>query len=148
MICKKCNMQNEDGYKFCQECGALLEQVENQGESEENMEKREPFVSPNTVYQVPPVMNPYYPMPPKQFTWGDICTVTGFVASLFGIFWFSVILCPVGLGLSICGFLKNRTKGLAVAGIVVSFISIIIKIGYILYTSRILPEWLTSGVFG
>ena len=149
MICSKCHASNDDSYKFCEKCGALLEHTAEVKPEENRVPQggNNP-VNPNTIYRVPPVQNMYHPMPPKPFTWGDVCTVTGFVASLFGIFWFSVILCPIGLGLSIAGFLRNRTKGLAVAGIVVSFISIIIKIGYILYTSNLLPEWLISGVFG
>lgn len=132
MICDKCGTVNDEGYKFCMKCGMPL--------GEEKMQTPGLSAAPNTVYAVHPHKDP--------FSWGDISVILGFVCSIAGMFWFWLLLCPVGLGFSIFGFYKNKTKKLAVAGIVISALGILIKIGYILYTNNWLPSWVTSGVLG
>ena len=46
---------------------------------------------------------------------------------------------------SCLGYRGNRTRGLAVAGIIISLLAIAIKIGFILYHLDVLPSWLTDG---
>lgn len=86
-------------------------------------------------------------MPRKVFTWMDVSTVLGFVSSVLGYFFASVLLLPLGLAASILGFRGDRTRGLAVAGIVVSAIGILIKIMAILDELALLPHWFTNGVW-
>lgn len=134
MICKNCGTVNEEEYNFCRKCGTPL--AENIGEGLQG----QPAYQNSTVY-VSPVKK-------RVLSWGDVSVILGFVCAIAGMFWFWLVLCPVGLGLSIFGFCKNKTRKLAVAGIVISALGVLIKIGYILYTNDWLPAWLTSGVLG
>ena len=163
MTCNKCYAQNPESSRFCYKCGAPLGQ-------ETPVEPQEQAVNPQSVpvtaeyvqaanhmnqyaneatkqyYGTASTTMPYQPPKKKEYTWSDICTVVGFTCSIVGLFYFWLILCPVGLLTSFLGFRANRTKALAVAGVIISFVGIIIKIGYILYQMNILPSWLTSGV--
>ncbi len=162
MTCNKCYAQNPDSSRFCYKCGAPLE--ENPAASQAQ-QTDSPDTSAQTgytnaaqemgqfadeaarqYYGAPSYPNPYQSPKKKEYTWSDICTVVGFTCSIVGLFYFWLILCPVGLIASFLGFHANRTKGLAVAGVIISFVGIIIKIGYILYQTNLLPSWLTSGV--
>ena len=51
----------------------------------------------------------------------------------------------MGLLTSCLGYRGNRTRGLAVAGIIISLMAIAIKICFILYHLDVLPSWLTDG---
>lgn len=86
-------------------------------------------------------------LPRKTFTWMDVCTVLGFVASIVGYFYTSIILLPLGLASSIVGFRGDKTKGLAVAGIVISVIGLLIRLMVVLYENDLLPYWVTSGLW-
>ena len=77
----------------------------------------------------------------------DVCTVLGFVASIVGYFYTSIILLPLGLVGSIVGFRGDKTKGLAVAGIVISVIGLLIRLMVVLYENDLLPYWVTSGLW-
>lgn len=77
----------------------------------------------------------------------DIFTVLGFVSSVVGYFFASVLLLPLGLIASIVGFRSERNRGLAVAGIVISAIGALIKVMVILSESALLPEWFTNGIW-
>lgn len=90
---------------------------------------------------------PQYVRPQRSFNWRDIFTVLGFVSSVVGYFFASVLLLPLGLIASIVGFPSERNRGLAVAGIVISAIGALIKVMVILSESALLPEWFTSGVW-
>lgn len=83
----------------------------------------------------------------KPFTWRDILTILGFVSSVVGCFFASVLLLPVGLVSSVLGFRGDRTRGLAVAGIVISAIGALIKVMLILRDAGVLPWWFTNGIW-
>ena len=147
MICKACGAENGDGYKFCSKCGAPLASAGNTA----------PVHNTNSNnygggYVNQSVQRTYGTFAPAQrgdkaFLWGDVSTVFGFVCSIVGFFWFWLTLCPVGLAASIYGFYRKRMQKLAAAGIVISAISILIKIGYILSVNSLLPLWLIGGAF-
>ena len=92
------------------------------------------------------------PMPPaakplkKLFTWSDVSTLIGFISSIVGIVWCAILMLPLGATCSILGFKGNKSKGLAVAGIVISVIAGLIKVGIILYEAGLLPQWFISGI--
>lgn len=95
----------------------------------------------------PPQWTPYLFQRQRPFTWADICTVLGFVSSVMGYFWASVLLLPLGLVASLVGFRGDRTRGLAVAGVVISAVGIIIKLMMILNAATYLPSWVTNGIW-
>ena len=128
MICRNCNTQNEEGSRFCQNCGA-------------------PFDAPALFPPFDPSRISYPPLPAKTCTWPDILAIIGFIFSIAGFFWFSAVLYPLGFVLCLCSFLKNKTKKLAIAGIVIAAVGGLIRIGYLLETSGLLPDWITSGLF-
>ena len=156
MTCNKCYAQNPESSRFCYKCGAPLEQEgpsatqDTSGEAgytnAANEMNQFADEAARQYYGAPVYTNPYQAPKKKEYTWSDICTVVGFTCSIVGLFYFWLILCPIGLVTSLFGFRANRTKGLAVAGVIISFVGIVIKIGYILYRTNILPSWLTSGV--
>lgn len=154
MVCNKCYAQNPESSKFCFKCGAPLPQEAQPAAAAPEAGYTAAAGQMNQFadeaahgyYGATEYHNPYQPPKKREYAWSDICTVIGFTCSIVGLFYFWLILCPVGLITSFLGFRANRTKGLAVAGVVISFIGIVIKIGYILYTNNILPSWLTSGV--
>lgn len=98
----------------------------------------------------PPAWTPQWQQPQpvkKAFTWADICTLLGFCSSIMGYFGASLLLLPVGLVASLVGFRGDRTKALAVAGIVISVVGLLIKLMSVLYDASWLPYWLTNGVW-
>lgn len=87
--------------------------------------------------------------PKKEFTRFDLFTVLGFVSSIIGFFQIALILEPIALVSSLIGFLKgNRSKGLAVAGFVISVIALLIKLFDTLNSNGLIPKWLFAGTFG
>lgn len=145
MICPKCGIENVNGVQFCKQCGQTFAV---QPQNQQNYQPP-PQTTPTVIYSsYPSPSYPAYSRPMrKAYTWKDICTIVGFCSSIVGIFTFWLVLCPVALASSIVGFRGDRTKGLAVAGIIISILAILVKIGSILYNNNILPHWLTSGVF-
>lgn len=108
----------------------------------------------NAVCSPAPQMMPVqrYPGPlsfrkQKPFTQADLCTVLGFTSAIMGCFWGSVLLLPLGLVTSVLGYRRDRTKGLAVAGIVISVIGLLIKVVSILSQAVYLPPWFTNGIW-
>ena len=97
--------------------------------------------------ELPRICRDFFPnmSPRREDTWKDICTIVGFISSIAGLFTFWVVLCPMGLLTSCLGYRGNHTRGLAVAGIIISLLAIAIKIGFILYHLDVLPSWLTDG---
>lgn len=143
MICKACGAENSDVYKFCSKCGKPLSGAGNSApvHNTNNYNCGEYTDQSRRTYGafIPVQRND------KAFLWGDVSTVFGFVCSLVGFFWFWIILCPVGLAASIYGFCCKRMQKLAAAGIIISAISILIKLGYILSVNNLLPLWLIGG---
>ena len=120
--CTNCGKIINDEYGFCSGCGASS------------------FV---------PAEQPAAPAPvpvKKDFTKFDLLTVLGFVASIVGFFQLALILEPIALVSALLGFLKGkRSKGLAVAGFVISVIALLIKLFETLYKNGIVPSWLVAG---
>ena len=90
---------------------------------------------------------PQYPRPQRSFCWRDVFTVLGFVSSVVGYFFASVLLLPLGFIASIVGFRSDRNRGLAVAGIVISAIGVLMKVMLILSEAARLPDWFTNGIW-
>lgn len=125
-ICPNCKSHQHDNTSFCTSCGADIS---------------------NVPLQAPPAP-PAAPYPAQaDFSWVDVITIVGFICSLVGLLWCSVILLPIGVVCSLIGFLSTRTKGLAVAGLVISLLGGIIKICVELYYANMIPEWITRGIF-
>jgi len=82
-----------------------------------------------------------------MFTWFDVSTILGFVSSLVGLFFVSIILLPVGAVASGIGFQGNKTKGIAIAGFVISVVGGIVRIFTALYDAGLIPWWFTQGIF-
>lgn len=134
MICNKCGQLIPDGYRFCDRCG-------------------NPVASETQIVSAPEPMTPVmlnhtYYSAPKKFTWGDICSIVGFICSLVGIFFFWVILSPVALVTSLIGFIRNKTRKLAVAGLILTAVGLLIKTGLLLEQFNLLPNWLLTGLLG
>ncbi len=124
--CTNCGKIINDEYGFCSGCGASS------------------FVPAEAAV---PVMTAPAPVPVKKdFTKFDLLTVLGFVASIVGFFQLALILEPIALVSALIGFLKGkRSKGLAVAGFVISVIALLIKLFETLYKNGIVPSWLVAG---
>lgn len=133
MICPKCNQTVEEGAKFCTNCGAALEDAVKQ-ETEQVTEPEtahavEENPVPDTAAQTPegtPVMTPANELyeEPKKKTNG--LAIAGLVCSIvtpFNIL--ALVLSIVGLVLGIKKW-NSSGKGLAIAGIIVSVISLIL----------------------
>ncbi|MEG0615631.1 MAG: hypothetical protein RR540_07735 [Oscillospiraceae bacterium] len=160
-----CGTTNADNAAVCGNCGKELTPIENSpaanpaptstqnpAQNQQVNMNRPPMYSQPPQNNRPPMQQvppQYYQQKPvkKNFAWNDICTLIGFVSSILGIFWCSIILLPVGVICSILGFKGNRTKKLAVAGAVISVIAVIICICIRLYESGIIPSWVTNGIF-
>lgn len=142
--CLNCGFDNQDANLACVNCGKA-------------------FVSPMPIQpqpyqQVPiphpsPVMSCPQPIPiiqrKAELSFFDVLSILGFVASICGTFWCSIILLPLALIASILGFIKGtRFRGLAVAGIVISTIGAIIQIVAVLYKNDLIPKWVYSGFLG
>lgn len=150
MICPKCNQTVEEGAKFCTNCGAALEDAVKQ-ETEQVTEPEtahavEENPVPETAAQTPegtPVMTPANELyeEPKKKTNG--LAIAGLVCSIvtpFNIL--SLVLSIVGLVLGIKKW-NSSGKGLAIAGIIVSGISLIldsIALTFIIAVIMFLPE--------
>ena len=130
--CPACGQLNEDHSPVCPRCGTAFPP---------------PPGPPGPPAFLPRSAAPLPPLAPKVFTWMDVFTVLGFVSSVLGYFFASVLLLPLGLIASILGFRGYRTRGLAVAGIVISAIGLLIKIMAVLDELALLPHWFTNGVW-
>ena len=139
--CFNCGYENEDGQKYCNGCGAMI----NVPGSEEPMEAipvatmvEEPAVQAPVETIQTPVQAPVQPQPQVQRTQtrapakekNDGVCLAGFITSLV-----SILCCGmtsfIGLGLSIWGFLRvkksgQKGSGLAIAGIIISGIFVFV----------------------
>lgn len=156
--CPNCGAEYAPEAAVCPGCGAALPSGPH----------GQPPVQPAAAYYYqpqPPQAPPFQPAPPvasppramlpppqfvrpqRAFSWMDIFTVLGFVSSVVGYFFASVLLLPLGLVASIIGFRSDRNRGLAVAGIVISAIGVLIKVMLILSQAALLPDWFTNGIW-
>lgn len=138
--CPRCGVLLPDQEPFCQNCGlsfAQTAQVPPEGIP------APPALAPRWVPGLP---QGHFPRQ-KPFSWADICTVLGFTSSVMGYFWASILLLPLGFITSLVGFRGDRTKGLAVAGIVISAIGLLLKLMAILDEASLLPYWFTNGIW-
>ena len=137
-----------EGAAVCLRCGAALPAQPPVQPAAPQYQPFQPAVPPR-VMRPPPAQcaPPQYVRPQRPFCWMDIFTVLGFVSSVVGYFFASVLLLPLGLIASIVGFRSDRNRGLAVAGIVISAIGVMIKIMLILSQAALLPDWFTNGIW-
>lgn len=148
--CPRCGLPNDPQAPACARCGQPF--LLNQPMPPQTQPPGPPVLpppgfaprpaGPRTAGSQPPFL-----LPQKPFTWRDILTILGFVSSVVGCFFASVLLLPVGLVSSILGFRGDRTRGLAVAGIVISAIGALIKVMLILRDAGVLPWWFTNGIW-
>ena len=136
-ICPTCNTANDPSYTYCKICGTQIDQLP----------LTEDQAPPPTQMMAPPMAYPAVVYPKKEYQWGDICTVAGFILSILGVFVFTPILLPLALILTIVGFCQDKTRKLAVTGMILSLVGICVKIGIILYEQAMVPDWLVSGIF-
>lgn len=153
--CPSCGRWNDPLAPACAACGAPLPNPSPAPGAPGDAPQVQPLSYPPPGF-VPRAPRPPVPVPPappalfprqKAFTWADICTVLGFTASLVGYFFTSIVLLPLGLAASLLGFRGDRTRGLAVAGIVISALGLLIRLMVLLSDSGLLPHWVTSGVW-
>ena len=151
--CPVCKTVNPDQSATCQQCGAPLTAPPPQGAPLPYPYSPQP--QPQYFQSGPPAFIPSAqpPQPPlyfrqkRPFTWTDVATVLGFVSSIMGFFWASVVLLPLGLVASMFGFRGVKTLGLAVAGMVIYAIGLLFKLMIILRQAALLPDWFTSGIW-
>ena len=115
MKCMYCNTYNDDRYKFCVKCGRSL------------------------TNQPQPLYAEWPEIQKKKYKISDIATIGGFAMSIMGVFMLWLIFNPLSLALSIFGFAKDNKRALAVAGIIISVISILFHIGKAIYAY--MPYW-------
>lgn len=137
--CPICGMYAEDHTVFCPRCSADLTHVP----------PVPPQAAPLISQQPPtPTFMPQMPAPSRKlFTWADVATFLGFCASIVGYFGASLLFFPLGILASVLGFRGNRTRGLAVAGIVIATLGLLLKLMLVLQQWDFLPQWFTSGVW-
>lgn len=153
--CPSCGAEYAPGTAVCPKCGAALPAGPVAPPPVQPAAPYYPAPPPYQPFQpsAPPVPRPMLPPPQfarplqKPFSWMDIFTVLGFVSSVVGYFFASVLLLPLGLVSSIIGFRSDRNRGLAVAGIVISAVGALIKVMLILSEAALLPDWFTNGIW-
>ncbi len=122
-ICPNCGLSNKEEANFCGNC---------------NMDLKE----------LPPVEGMLtIKSEGVGWTFFDTLSIFGFVAPIFGLFAYAVILLPLGFILSLLGLKSKYLKGLSIAGLVVSLLAGIVKIMILLYEYDLIPYWITEGVF-
>ena len=156
MICPKCNQTVEEGAKFCTNCGAALEDAVKQ-ETEQVTEPEtahavEENPVPETAAQTPegtPVMTPAnerYEEPKKKTNGLAIAGLVCSIVTPFNIL--SLVLSIVGLVLGIKKW-NSSGKGLAIAGIIVSGISLILDSVALTFIIAVIMSLITdAGVAG
>lgn len=145
-ICPNCGLPNDPAAANCARCGGRMP-----AQPPADPRPAAPY-APAFVPKAMPPVQPYVQQPPillhkRAFTWWDVCTVLGFVSSILGFFFASVALLPLGLVTSVLGFRGDKTRGLAVAGIVISAVGLLIKLMLILNEAAFLPDWFTNGIW-
>ncbi len=152
--CIHCGANLPEDAVSCQNCGAVFsETAQAVSQPEQPAIPFRPAPPPFYPVSPPRVGMPLYPslpvaIPPRKvFSWADVCTILGFASSVIGYFWASLVLLPLGLVTSLLGFRGNKTRALAVAGIVISAIGLLIKLMMILSDASWLPYWITNGIW-
>ena len=64
-----------------------------------------------------------------------------------GYFGASVAFFPLGILASVLGFKGDRSRGLAVAGIILGTLGLLLKLMVVLRQADFLPAWFTSGIW-
>lgn len=146
--CPNCGLQSPPGTPACPRCGAPLPAGPQPAPYAPAPQAPPPAFVPRVPAAMPaPPPVPILPRQARAFTWMDVCTVLGFTASVVGYFFTSLVLLPLGLVSSLLGFRGDRTRGLAVAGIVLSVIGLLIRLMVVLSDNGLLPDWITAGVW-
>lgn len=152
--CPNCGAEYAPGAAACPGCGAALAggqpPVQQGAAYYGGVQPPPPPFQPSAPVVMPPramLPPPQLPRPQRTFSWMDVFTVLGFVSSVVGYFFASVLLLPLGLIASVIGFRSDRNRGLAVAGIVISAIGVLIKVMVILSHAALLPDWFTNGIW-
>lgn len=139
-ICPSCNCPNPNDATYCVGCGADVAAVTIQPDPA-------PVMQPTPAPPVTPAPIPIYQAKPKEpISWYDVCGMIGFIASILGVFWCSIVLMPIGILLSLLGFLGTRFRGMSIAGLTISLLGALIKLCLVLYDSGIAPDWVTKGI--
>ena len=132
MICPKCNQTVEEGAKFCTNCGAALEDAVKQETEQVTEPETAHAVEENPVRETAaqtqeetPVMTPADELyeKPKKINGLAIAGLICSIVTPFNIL--ALVLSVVGLVLGIKKW-NSSGKGLAIAGIIVSVISLIL----------------------
>lgn len=156
--CFHCGAMLPDEAQRCGNCGAVLPAAPSRpvgpqtGAAVPPSQPQRP-AAPAQMAPQPSGAPQWYPVQPgasqprRVFAWADVCTVMGFASSVIGYFWASLVLLPLGLIASVVGFRGNKTRALAVAGIVVSVIGLLIKLMMVLHDADLLPYWITNGIW-
>lgn len=131
MYCPKCGTENKDGVKFCANCGGSFANasaanaiVSSDMESEPTMEAS---IESHSTRRGTTVTNISVQAPQTK---SNPMGVAGFILALIGVFvsWIPVlgwIVWILGAVLSIIGLFK-QPKGMAIAGVVLTFIDAIL----------------------
>lgn len=120
MFCTKCGAQVSDDSVFCHQCGSAIsaaakDQINNPEQVATTVNTQ------NTVHQ--PQQQPTQQTPHQQASGGrddGIYGLLGFILSFF--------VAIAGLILSIIGLSKTKNRGFAVAGLVISIVSMVIYV--------------------
>ncbi len=152
--CFHCGANVPEEAVSCQNCGTVLPPETPPASQSAGPAMPQPVPPPFYPAPQPRAGTPWYPSLPapvpqlrRVFSWADVCTILGFASSVIGYFWASLVLLPLGLVTSLIGFKGNKTRALAVAGIVVSAIGLLIKLMMILNDASWLPYWITNGIW-
>ncbi|WP_069987772.1 zinc ribbon domain-containing protein [Massilioclostridium coli] len=141
-VCPHCNTPNNDEFTFCKACGERLDE-DIEISSSYTTEYQQPVAPPPVPNVMPPVAIPQR----EGYNWCDVCAIIGFICSIIGLFTFAIILLPLGLITSLIGCFGKHLKGLAVAGISISLVATLVRVGMILYENAMIPDWIISGLF-
>ena len=136
--CISCGADNKNENVFCSTCGGK------EFEEPYSTDAAQPAPPPPPAPPVPP-MPPVYQKRP--FTFFDVLTILGFVASIVGLWGVGFVLEPIAIISSVFGFFKGtRYKGLAAAGMVIAVIAFIIRLFIALYDNNIIGRWAVDGI--
>ena len=127
MFCPKCGTQNEDGSRFCYNCGTIFEEENQQPQAQPVQQPMQP---------VQPMMQPdVKPAVPGKGL-GIASMIVGIISLALFCFWFICIPCGiVGIVLGIIAMSKAKAagmkNGMALAGLICSSIALGLTVIYI-----------------
>ncbi len=127
MYCAKCGSENEEGVKFCAKCGASLSKGEPVVEAVAADSRVEASIETHETPQGTSVTTINVQAPQAQ---KNPLGVAGFIFALLGVFlsWVPIlgwVIWFLGALFSIIGSFK-KPKGMAVAGVILTFINLIL----------------------